>query len=351
MINLSKTKLLQLAFVISLFFATSILSASGPDTLFTSDEIVEIQLNSNFTAIEEEREGTAKFHDGKLLYTGIGGKVITLKVEVSVRGNFRRDPSNCDFPPLAIKFSKKDTKNTLFDSQKRLKLVTPCQSDRDVVLEYLVYRMYNLVTDKSLRVRLAKITYFDTNRDRKLFEKYSFFIEDEDHAAERNDSETSEKFVTPFDLDQDLYRKLVVFQFIIGNKDWFVSSQKNIIIAQPADSAFSPYAIPYDFDFSEFVNAYYTKPSGVPEERLAPRRVFKGLCYSYDELIDTFRFFESLMLRFEEIIGNTKIIPVSSRAESIDYIREFFKLVRDPRYVREKFMTGCETRATYNLKD
>ena len=46
--------------------------------------------------------------------------------------------------------------------------------------------MYNQVTDLSFKVRLVKILYFDTGRNKPVFEKYSFFIEDKDHVAERN---------------------------------------------------------------------------------------------------------------------------------------------------------------------
>ena len=46
--------------------------------------------------------------------------------------------------------------------------------------------MYNQVTDKSLKVRLVKILFYDTSIRKELFEKYSFFIEDKKHFEERN---------------------------------------------------------------------------------------------------------------------------------------------------------------------
>jgi hypothetical protein len=180
----------------------------------------------------------------------------------------------------SINFSKKGTKNTLFKNQDKLKLVTPCKLDRDVIQEYLVYKMYNLITEKSLKARLVSISYFDTDKNKRLFEKYSFFIEDEDHAAMRNNAIEIKKVLTPFDLDSVVFRNMAFFQYMIGNKDWFVTSRKNIVLMQPADSSGAPFAVPYDFDFAGFVDADYTRPAGVPRELLEDRRVFKGICYT-----------------------------------------------------------------------
>ena len=85
-----------------------------------------------------------------------------------------------------ISFSKDDVVNTIFRGQGKLKLVTPCQNDEYLIDVYMVYKLYNRVTDLSLKVRLVKIVYYDTAEDSYIFERYSFFLEDKKHAAERN---------------------------------------------------------------------------------------------------------------------------------------------------------------------
>jgi hypothetical protein len=324
--------------------------AMKPDSLFRSDEVVHIELKSDFTAILNERTVEPVIHKGTLTYKSIDGKNVKFNVEVTSRGNFRRDPANCDFPPLLINFSKKGTKNTLFDKQDKLKLVTPCKLDRDVIQEYLVYKMYNLVTEKSLNARLVSISYFDTGKNKKLFEKYSFFIEDEDHAAKRNNAMEIKKVLTPFDLDSVIFRKMVFFQYMIGNKDWYVTSRKNIVMMQPADLSGAPYPVPYDFDFAGFVDADYTRPAGVPRKFLEARRVFKGICYNDNEINETINYFKSLRPAFESLIRNMNLLPRYSQTEKLSYIREFYSTVDDLRDIRDIVLAECETKADYNIR-
>jgi hypothetical protein len=321
-----------------------------PDSLFLSDEVIHIELKTDFTAILQERTIEPVDHKGILTYTGTDGKTVKLNVEVTSRGNFRRDPANCDFPPLLINFSKKGTKNTLFDKQDKLKLVTPCKFDRDVIQEYLIYKMYNLVTEKSLSARLVSISYFDTGKNKKLFEKYSFFIEDEDHAAKRNNAIEVKKMLTPFDLDSVIFRKMVFFQYMIGNKDWYVTSRKNIVMMQPAHSSGAPFPVPYDFDFAGFVDADYTRPAGVPRELLEARRVFKGTCYNESEINETIAYFKSLRPAFESLIRNMHVLPRFSQTEKLSYIREFYSAIDDGHNIRDIILAECETKADYNIR-
>jgi hypothetical protein len=325
-------------------------NAMLPDSLFRSDEVIRIELKSNFTAILQQRTVEPVAHKGILTYSTADGKTVKLNVEVTSRGNFRRDPANCDFPPLLLNFSKKGTKNTLFKNQDKLKLVTPCKLDRDVIQEYLVYKMYNLITEKSLKARLVSISYFDTDKNKRLFEKYSFFIEDEDHAAMRNNAIEIKKVLTPFDLDSVVFRNMAFFQYMIGNKDWFVTSRKNIVLMQPADSSGAPFAVPYDFDFAGFVDADYTRPAGVPRELLVDRRVFKGICYSESEINETITYLRKLRPAFESLIRSMPMLPRYSQGENLNYIREFYSAIEDPRDIRKRFLANCETKADYNIR-
>ncbi|MBR9997318.1 MAG: hypothetical protein KFF73_00035 [Cyclobacteriaceae bacterium] len=323
-------------------------SAAGiVDTLFQSERIIEMELRSDFSAIQEDRAEEPENHDGELIYLTNKSDTVRLSVLVMARGNFRRDPLNCSFPPIMVNFKKKEVENTLFDNQNKLKLVTPCQTEEDVLEEYLIYKMYNLVTDISHRVRLVKMFYFDTGRNKRLFERYSFFIEDEDHVAERNDCFEKDKFITPFDMDQDNVKKMSVFQYMIGNKDWYITSRHNIKILQPLDTTKVPYALPYDFDFSAFINADYTKPKGVPDEMLENRRVYKGLCYSREEFYEIFEFYRGLRPQFDALIMQMDGISKYSRKLAVRYIGYFYNVIEDDALIEKEFYGTCNTRKDY----
>jgi len=321
------------------------------DTLFLSEEVINIELRSDFSAIQKDRAGDPQYHDGELIYYNKDGKEIKIPVKVMARGNFRRDPKNCEFPPLSLNFKKNEVKNTLFDNQNKLKLVTPCQFDRYVIDEYLIYKMYNLITERSFKVRLANILYFDTSKGKKLFEKYSFFIENEDQVAQRNNSREVEKMLTPYALESESFRKIAVFQYMAGNKDWYVTSRRNVVIMQPTDSTKPPYAIPYDFDFSAFINADYTKPKDVPVEYLATRRVYKGLCYSDAEYNEVFAFFKSLRPVFESAIDEMPMISKSDKIAHHGYLNSFYKIIESKEMIKTEFLDKCETRKMYNIAE
>jgi hypothetical protein len=326
-------------------------SADEPDSLFRSEEIIKLELRSDFTAIEKSRTGDAEYFDGELIYDIPGGEPEVFSVKVMVRGHFRRDPNICSFPPLLVNFKGKEVKNTIFDNQNKLKLVTPCQNEEDVVEEYLIYKMYNQVTDLSMKVRLAKIHYYDTATGRELFEKYSFFIEDKDKVAKRNDAIAKDRFLTPFDLNQDNFKKLSLFEYLIGNKDWYVTSRKNLEIMQSDDPSIGLIAVPYDFDLSGLVDPEYSKPEGVPEYALADKRVYKGLCYTDDELKDTFDYFSKLKPVFESLIKSEELLPKYDRKQIIKYIDSSYSIIENEDLFSKKFANTCQSRKDYNLAE
>ena len=343
--------LIKKSVLIFFLYPYSCLIADGADTLFRADDVIRMELRSDFSEIQKDRIETPEEHASELIYYNPDGSEVKLPVVVSVRGNFRKNPVNCGFPPLLLNFKKGDVKNSVFEGQDKLKLVTPCQSDEDVIDEYVVYKLYNKVTDLSIRVRLVKILYFDTTTGKELFKKYSFFLEDKDHAAERNGLKEKDFFLTPFALERENFMKLSVFQYLIGNKDWFVTSRHNIIIMMQADSTKPPYAVPYDFDFSGFVNAPYTNPPQGPENLLVDRRVFKGLCYTEEEFRQVFDYYRELRPVFRSIIRDQKLLSYESRRHILSYISQFYTIINTRDLFTNEFLEHCETKEMYNIAD
>jgi hypothetical protein len=352
-IHLIKFSFLKISLsVISLIYLTNSARATESDSLFKSDVIINMELRSDFSAIEADRNTTPVDHEGELVYYTPGGETKRLSVKLTIRGHFRRDTANCNFPPLLVNFKKTEVKNTLFDNQDKLKLVTPCQYEKDIFDEYLIYKMYNKVTDLSLKVRLVRILYYDTRRGKKIFEKYSFFLEEKKHAAERNNGFEKDAYVTPSDWNKENFRRMSIFQYIIGNADWldwYFKSYHNILLIQPRDTTLSPSPIPYDFDYSGFVNADYTLPKRGSEELSGKRRIYKGLCYSADEFEETFSFYRELRPVFESIINNMELISKGSRKQMINYIGGFYKVIENKKLIKREFLDACETTIAFKI--
>lgn len=323
--------------------------SSETDSLFQSDQLIRMELRADFVALQNDRDKIATYRDAVLICYSPSGDTTTLNVKLMIRGNFRRDPANCNFPPLFVNFRKRDVVNTLFENQDKLKLVTPCHAEEDIIEEYLVYKLYNKVTDLSLKVRLVKMLYFDTVSGKEVFERFSFFIEHEEDAAERNDAFEKDRFITPFDLNADNASKLSVFQYMVGNKDWQFTSRKNLFLIQPGDTNLKPYAIPYDFDFSGFVNAHYTKPRGVPEDLLPTRRLYNGLCYTEKEFREIFDYFIKLKPDFFSLINDAEYITKARKREKISYLNYFYNIINDKEQFQKDFLDICKTKKDYGI--
>ena len=69
-------------------------------------------------------------------------------------------------------------------------------ADEKLILrEFLVYKIYNLFTPMSFRVRLLRINYNDTRGKIKRYTQYGFLIEDVDDVTKRNNCREVEKQV------------------------------------------------------------------------------------------------------------------------------------------------------------
>ena len=212
--------------------------------LFESDEILEMTLRANMKALFKDRGDDPQYHKATLHYQE-DQTTFDIPIKVKVRGHFRKMASNCKYPPLYLNFAKSSTpKASVFRGQDKTKLVTPCRGDRYVINEYLVYKLYNLITPNSFRARLVKVTYQDTVKNKSSDPYYGILLEEEKQMAKRNLSISVEiKKLSPKNTQKEDFIKMAVFQYMIGNTDWSIQYQQNIkLLAE--DSTSIPITVP-----------------------------------------------------------------------------------------------------------
>src|SRR6185369_9285461 len=107
--------------------------------LFATDEIIEIRLSGDTRSLMNDRTKDAPYYPLSISFMD-QGKGFKVPLKARTRGHFRLDPMNCSYPPLLLNFSKKKELPAPFTDQDKIKLVTPCKSDRYVVQEYMVYK-------------------------------------------------------------------------------------------------------------------------------------------------------------------------------------------------------------------
>ncbi|MEO6453965.1 MAG: hypothetical protein ABIN97_07840 [Ginsengibacter sp.] len=226
------------------------------DQLFDDDTILLFTLTGKLNELFNDRDNNVVYHPMMLHYKRKDSSLVSMPVKIQTRGNFRRSKQNCAMPPLMLNFTRsKKIKNNIFGNQNKLKLVVPCKGDDYVIREWLVYKLDNLITEKSFRARLAQVTFEDSLMKRKTETHYCILLEDEKSVADRNKTFIWNRTkVAMNNTDREQFLKMAVFQFMIGNTDWSVPYLQNIKLITK-DSAIVPYTIPYDFDHAGIVDA------------------------------------------------------------------------------------------------
>lgn len=331
------TRLLALLFVVLL---PASLLAQAPKPLFADDTPLSLTLTARLVTINRDRvkpkaDSLATKHPARLTYNG-PAEVQTMPVTLSVRGNFRRDGANCKFPPLYLNVPKKATKNTPFAGQNKLKLVTHCQLDEYVVREYLVYRMYNLLTDLSFRARLAQVTYVDSAQKRAPETHWGILLEDADDLAKRNHARTTKIRTKAQFADTMAMATVSVFEYMIGNTDWSVPFQHNIRTLIDSTKP-RPLVAPYDFDHAGIVNARYARPAEQLNIESVRDRMYRGPAFTVSALNRVLDRFVALKPQFYALYQNNPNLSTDYIRDTLRYLDEFYETITNPKYVQRAF--------------
>jgi hypothetical protein len=241
-----------------------------------------------------------------------------------------------------LNFQKVTSSGSVFEDQDKLKLVTPCKDEEYVFREYLVYKLYNLITPKSYRARLVNVNFYDTVK-KKETTFYSFIIEEDQQMAKRNKTKIFEKKqIIGENTETETFLKMAVFQYMIGNTDWSVPFLHNIRIIA-FDSLSIPSVVPYDFDHSGIVNA----PYALPPEQLAlsstQERRFRGYCITdwktMDEVVATFNRvkYDVYKVYTTNTFLNSKYVRSTTK-----FLDGFYVMINDPKKMRSEFSYPCK---------
>jgi hypothetical protein len=330
------------------------MSTGQPSPLFSSHEVLELTIEAPFETVFKERGQESTDHPALLRYWAADGSRDSVPIEVKTRGKFRLQRSTCNFPPIRVDFPRGDVENTIFQGQNHLKLVTHCQNGRDeyeqqVILEYLVYRMLHVLTERTALTRLAHITYVDTDDDDlDSLTRYAFFIEDEEMVAARNGVSLLEvPQVSPWNYDQRQLILIDVFQYMIGNTDWDAYSKSEDqercchnqwVIGEPAGPV---YPVPYDFDWSGLVDRRYAKPDPSLRIRDVRERQFRGVCRAREDIEAVLPLFVEKQAEIYDLFRNQPLLEERYVERSLDFLDDFYEIINDPKKVESRMLRDC----------
>lgn len=268
---------------------------------------------------------------------------LKMDVQMAARGNMRK--KTCDYPPLKIRFYSQKPKNDSLADINELKLVVRCsnlpQNEEWVQREYLIYQLYNLVTEQSFRVKSATIRFEEPDKKNRSTKNFAFFLESEEELAARLQGKPLKpKVGSTRSIDSVSYDRMCLFEYMIGNTDWSVRSRHNIKLIY-LHSSNSIIAVPYDFDYAGVVGTDYAIPNDNYPIQTVQERYYLGLCRSaaqYQRIFDFYLAKEKLLTAH---IEQSPYLPASSKKQMLIYIEEFYKTLRDARLARRDILQNC----------
>lgn len=312
---------------------------------FFSDEgVINITLSTDIRQLQSSK-GDEVYQPATVSCRFPDSSLINETVRVAARGHFRRE--NCVVPPLLLHF--KNETSPLLTPLRKLKLVIGCgnsSTDEQLILkEYLAYKIYNLLEEKSFRVRLVKVTYNDTRGRIKSYSQYAFFIEDNDNMAERNGCEAREKIqILTESTDRQTMTMVALFEYMISNGDWSVPANHNIKLIYRKNEQTVPFAVPYDFDHSGFVNAGYALPSEILGTETVKERVYRGFPRTMEELQSALDIFRTKRAAINSLINNFPYLSSRNKKELTDYLDEFYGTISNRSSVQKAFIDNARTK-------
>lgn len=331
-VNLLFIKSILLLILLPLFSTASDNNDASSNTLFSNSAPIELILQMDMQKVLNDKSDDPEYNPAFLIQKLGDGKIQTFNITIKARGNTRRISTVCEFPPLKINFQKKSTDKTVFKGQDKIKMVTHCQEAENfqnyAMLEYLAYKTYNVLTDYSYKVRMVNVTYQDVKQNYADIQKVGFLIEDDDLLAERLGGSISDKRIwSPDSCSQSEVDIFSLFQFMIGNTDWWIHTRHNVDIVNLKNDKLIP--IPFDFDYAGLINTPYAIPSTNLPIKTVKDRFFKGSCETsiyYEEAIKLFNLKKSGII---SVLNNADYLEKRDKKNSLKYVEDFYEIIND----------------------
>ena len=323
-----------------------------PDTsnkhfgLFEDDKILDISLRFDLTTYlrtkpkEEYLKTVITIHLSKT-------DSINEDIRLRTRGEFRNE--NCYFPPIELNFKKADFGYTDLNKISKIKLVPACQlgtaNEEYVLREYLIYKLFNVLTDTSFRVRLLKINYIDSEKKKKTVRQYGFLIEPiEILAARTNAIPVTSPALTQKNIVPEVMDRLAIFNYMIGNYDWSLPGQHNVKVLKmlAINTLELGVAIPYDFDLTGLVNADYAVPAEVIGTKTIRERIFLGICRTKEVYQEELEEFLEKKEEFYRVINEFPYLNQRAKKDMTLYLDEFFNQCTGRKDILNTLLYSCK---------
>lgn len=341
------------ASLLLLLSATSGSGSAAESALFGSHDTLALEIEAPWSELTRRPE-SGRTRRGQLRYDSATGETVRLDVTARTRGKSRLEV--CSSPLLTLEFNSGQTTGTIFEDHRVVHLTSQCQVQsihlQYLMHEYLAYRVFALLSEHALRVRLLSVEYVDPESKRRPRPRQAFLVEDIGLAAERQGMEWHRpESVDPSTLDGEARAVFILFQYLIGNTDWSIvvgpegeACCHNAAIFRGAEEASALVPIPFDLDSAGLVDAKYIVPDPQAGVRSARQRVYRGFCDLNPHVEDATARFRAAEAEIRALFADSKELSPRSKKSTAKYLDEFFEVIGDPQKLATEILDQCRPR-------
>jgi hypothetical protein len=336
-----------------LFLAADLSAQAAPDTakapkpynppsIFGEANAIEFTLTAPFGKLKRDRAVATEYRPATITYMADGASV-RVPVRLRTRGIWRK--KNCEIPPLMMNFTNDSSKKTAFARLDRARFTYACRNNDDfeqyVLQEYQLYRVHRLLSPLSYDVRLARVTYVDSEKKDTLSTRWAFLSEtDEAFVARQGVKLVTTQGAGPDDLDPYESAFYGVFQYFVGNSDFSIRALHNAVVIL---KEMQYYPVARDFDWSGAVNARYATPSPILKIRSVAERIMRGYCVPPEHYEKVFALFREKKDAIYALYRDPVVAAMRPNvvANTLKYFDEFYATINDPRRAKREIIDAC----------
>lgn len=302
--------------------------------LFKKNEIVAITIRLRLKEFLSDRSIESKYFDADVCLPG--GQV--LSAQIKTRGKYRNSESHCKYPPVMLRFNSNLTTGTIFEGIERLKVVTECSMPELIKRELFVYKAFGILTNFSFLTREAIIRFQDLSDSSICVESSAFFIEPVEALALRTRAKVLDfEMIQPDLLQPEQITRIYLFNYMVGNLDWDIETDKNLAFLYFNDSV---YVVPYDFDFAAILYVQGQNEKMLLDKNPYHNMVLRRLCRSkkeYKNAVKEFRYHKKSMYK---ILNNIDIAK-ESKGFMKNYLFRYYFRMKNPVFLHRHLYKQC----------
>jgi hypothetical protein len=331
--------------ILLLFLVRLDLHAQLPSLLeeIKQDSAVDLYLTLDWKNIEKHKNDKI-YVPASLAFHTLAGDSMSLTLKARTRGHMRL--GICSFPPIKLKFEKGELARHSLSSLNEVDLVHHChegdQYDQFLLREYMAYKLYELISPYSFHVQLVRVHYLDTDGAEAHETSYAFLIENAEELVTRINAKLNKNtIISKNAIDKEHFLKVCLFEFMIGNTDWYIPTRHNLEFIGVPDHKLL-IAVPFDFDYSGLVSTSYAIPHETLKLPSVEMRYYQGWCQTPEEVTCALKVFIDHKQDFLEMSHHIQGFNERSVKHVNGYLEDFFSIIENPKKLENQIVRHCD---------